>query len=129
MDYFKGFLPFDFSEGVPYVSITKNGITFNKSVMLKLHHPKYVQLLINAETKQIALNPCDSSVEKAVPFYVEEKMSGKVLSVRWNGRDLLNTVSGLMKWDLDIQSFRVEGELVAEGHAMLFDLNKGTEVK
>ena len=31
MTQLDGFIPFDFSEGVPYVSVTNNGITFNKS--------------------------------------------------------------------------------------------------
>lgn len=31
-----GFSAFDFSEGVPYFSVTLNGLTFNRSVVLKL---------------------------------------------------------------------------------------------
>ena len=31
-----GFSAFDFSEGVPYFSVTLNGLTFNKAVVLKL---------------------------------------------------------------------------------------------
>ncbi len=34
-----GFSAFDFSEGVPYFSITQNGLTFNKAVVLKLGSP------------------------------------------------------------------------------------------
>ena len=41
------FKTFDFSEGVPYISITSNGITFNKSVIMKMKYPTYVKLLIN----------------------------------------------------------------------------------
>ena len=32
------FKTFDFSEGVPYISITSNGITFNKSVIMKMKY-------------------------------------------------------------------------------------------
>ena len=40
MFFFDGFTAFNFNEGAPYVSITKNGVTFNKSVIMKL---KYYQ--------------------------------------------------------------------------------------
>ena len=39
------FKTFDFSEGVPYISITSNGITFNKSVIMKMKYPTYVKLI------------------------------------------------------------------------------------
>ena len=129
MEQLEGFIPFDFSEGVPYVSITRNGITFNKSVMMKLQFPNFVQLLIHRENKQLALLECGESDAKAVPFFVAEKMKGSILSVRWNGKDLLNTISGLMGWDLALQAFRVEGQLLAEEHAMLFDLKRAIEIK
>ena len=50
-----GFKAFDFSEGVPYFSVTKNGLTFSKAVTLKLGCPSYVRLLINPDTKQVVL--------------------------------------------------------------------------
>ena len=52
------FKTFDFSEGVPFVSVTNNGLTFNKSVIMKMNYPLYVRLLINEEDKQIALQAC-----------------------------------------------------------------------
>ena len=48
------FKTFDFSEGVPYISITSNGITFNKSVIMKMKYPAYVKLLINETEQQFA---------------------------------------------------------------------------
>ena len=63
------FKTFDFSEGVPYISITSNGITFNKSVIMKMKYPKYVKLLINESDKQIAVQVCDEHDDKSVQFY------------------------------------------------------------
>ena len=37
------FKPFDFTEGVPYISITENGITFSKGVVSKLGRPPRVE--------------------------------------------------------------------------------------
>ena len=50
------FKTFDFSEGVPYISITSNGITFNKSVIMKMKYPTYVKLLINESDKHDCKN-------------------------------------------------------------------------
>lgn len=114
------FSVFDFKEGVPYVSITSNGLTFNKSVIMKLHYPEFVILLINNESKQIAVQACDETNEKAVQFY-KEKANG-VISVRWNAKDLINTISRMCEWDLSQVSYRVNGVLIPEQSLMLFDL-------
>ena len=116
------FKTFDFSEGVPYVSITNNGITFNKSVIMKMKYPAYVRLLINETDKQIAVQTCDEHDDKSVQFY-KEKSNG-VLSVRWNAKDLINTISRICDWDLSQLSYRVNGILITEMKLMLFDLNE-----
>ena len=116
------FKTFDFSEGVPYVSITNNGITFNKSVIMKMKYPAYVRLLINETDKQIAVQTCDEHDDKSVQFY-KEKSNG-VLSVRWNAKDLINTISRICDWDLSQLSYRVNGLLISEMKLMLFDLNE-----
>lgn len=114
-----GFAVFDFSEGIPYFSVTSNGVTFNRAVTLKLGTPAFVRLLINESTRQVALQVCDENTPKAVAFY-KPKTNG-VLSVRWNAQDLVATFKRLMESDLQ-HGFRVNGELVENG-LMVFDLN------
>lgn len=121
-----GFRTFDFSEGSPYVSVTRNGMTFNKAVVKKLGSPAYAILLINDETKQIAVQTAFEDTPKAVSFY-KEKASGLV-SVRWNGKDLMNTITDMMDWDLEKHSFRVDGVLIKEENAMIFDFSNAQEV-
>lgn len=116
------FKTFDFSEGVPYISITNNGITFNKSVIIKMKYPPYVRLLINESEKQMALQVCEKSDDKSVQFF-KEKANG-VLSVRWNAKDLINTIARICDWDLKQNSYRVNGILVPELNLMLFDLKE-----
>ena len=126
MTMLEGFKPFNFSEGVPYVSITNNGMTFNKSVVMKLDYPEQVVLLIDNETRRIAIQVCTPDTPNAASFYKEKK--NNVISVRWNGRDLLNTIQAMMGWDLSKGGFRIEGTLLKADHAMLFDLNAATEL-
>ncbi len=120
------FKPFDFTEGVPYISVTNNGVTFNKSVIIKMKYPAFVRLLINESEKQIAVQVCGEEDDKATQFY-KEKSNG-VLSVRWNSKDLINTIVRLCDWDLNQSSYRVNGVLVPEQDLMLFDLNEAVTV-
>ena len=122
----EGFTVFNFNEGVPYVSVTKNGITFNKGVVMKLHYPAHVLLLVNANSKQIALQCCCEDTPNAAAFCSEEKRNSKVLSIRWNGRDLLNTIEDMTGWNLAKESYRVDGKLLPEEQAMLFDMSEAT---
>jgi len=122
-----GFKAFNFDEGVAYVSLTNNGMTFNRSVLLKLGCPTHVVLLINEEAKQIAVQVCNENDANAVPFY--KKKANDVLSVRWGSRDLLNSLSAMMGWDLNMHAYRVEGTLLKEENAILFDFSKASELK
>jgi len=124
-----GFVPFNFAEGVPYVSITKNGVTFNKGVIMKLQFPHYVRLLINTTAKQVALQACTEGMENAVPFCSEDKKDSKVLSIRWNGKDLLNTLSDMMSWNLNASAYRIDGKLIQTDNAILFDFAEAKELK
>ena len=117
------FVPYNFSAGVPYVSITSNGVTFNKSVVIKLDYPKHVVLLIDAAEKRIAVQSCDSTTPNAVAFYKPKKSN--VVSVRWNGRDLLNSIEEITGWDLkNCSGYRVDGTLLKDENAILFDLKE-----
>ncbi len=122
MSALSGFWVFDFNEGFPYASITRNGITFNKGVVLKLGSPAYVLLLVNPATQQIALQSCDKDTPRSVPFLKEDRKRRDVLSVRWNGKDLLNTISEITNWDLGKDAYRVDGKMLPEEHAMIFNL-------
>ncbi len=118
--YFDGFQAFNFEEGVPYFSVTKNGVTFNKAVVMKLGYPEYVVLLINASEKKIALKKCPQGTPNSISFYKENEK--KILSIRWNMKDLLNTLQDITGWNLSNDSYRIDGTLIKEEEAMLFDL-------
>ena len=115
-----GFTVFDFSEGVPYCSVTRNGLTFSIAVTLKLGCPSYARLLINYETRQVVLQACSENTQRAVPFYREK--GNEIYSVRWSSRDLIATFERLLGTTFEKHGFRVEGALV-DNQTMLFDLD------
>ena len=126
MGMLDNFRAFDFSEGVPQISVTRNGLTFNQGVVKKLGCAPRVRLLIDDENQQIALQICAENAPNSAEFY-KPKKSG-AYSVRWNGRDLLNTISDLMGWDLEKHGYRTNGTFLRDEQAMLFDLKKATEL-
>ena len=120
-----GFKVFDFSEGVPYFSVTRNGLTFSKAVTIKLSYPTHVQLLLNAEAKQVVLKSCPAGTPQAAQFYRERK--NKVLSVRWNSRDLISTLERMLDKTFESHGVRVDGVLI-DDQTMLFDLNSAKDL-
>lgn len=120
MSIFENFTAFNFNEGVPYVTVTKNGVAFNKGVVMKLNYPTHVLLLINSVDKQIAIKVCSSDTPNAIFFYDEKKSNA--LNIRWNARDLLNTLKDIAGWDYSKEGYKVSGVLIPEEQAMLFDL-------
>lgn len=94
---------------------------------MKMDYPKHVILLIDDESRRIALKTCTEDTPNAVAFYKPKKTN--VISVRWNGKDLLNTIKTMMKWDLDKDSYRTEGELIPDEQAIIFDLNNASVLK
>lgn len=119
-----GFKPVNLIIGLPYVSITANGVTFNKPCIVKLGKPTHVLLMINDETKQMAIQVCDQEDDNATPFLRSEGKS--TLSVRWNNKDFLNQLSKMMDWDLNASGYKVNGEYLNDENAMIFDLNTAT---
>ena len=93
---------------------------------MKLGRPTRVVLLINSESKQIALRGCDENTPRSNAFYKENNRG--VVSVRWNSKDLLATFKDMMGWNLDLEAYRVEGQLLKEEGAMLFDFNNAEKL-
>ena len=46
----------------------------------------------------------------------------------WNSKDLLSTIRNMMKWNLNLESYRVEGQLLKDEGAMLFDFNNAEKL-
>lgn len=106
--------------GAPYISVTKNGVTFNKAAIVKLGKPSHVKLMMNKEKNMLAVQPCNESEQEATPFF-KPKKSG-LISVRWNNSEFINTISKMMKWNLDETGYRIDGEYWDDDNAMVFDL-------
>ena len=128
MEELKGFEVFDYyshSHSKPaYMSITENGITFNKTCILFLGFPKDITFLINKEKKQIAIMPCETG-KNSIPFCKNKECKSK----RINLSLLKQKIQEITKWDLLKDSYRIRATLLKEDNVLLFDLKKAVKFK
>jgi hypothetical protein len=116
------FKKINLAPGNPSISVTSNGITFNKAAIVKLDEAEKVNLFINENDKALAVAP-SADDDKALNFLKKGK---KVMSVRWNNKDLLQSLEDLMGWSLSDTGYRVQGYFDREQNALFFDLKSAT---
>lgn len=122
MGLLDGFKVIDAVTGVPSVSITKNGIAFNKTVVEKMGCPSYVCAMIDKENKRFAIVPCEKDAKGHRAFYKKGRSTS--YGVRWNNADLRMTIEMLMDWNLEESSWKVVGTYYEEENVLMFDLKE-----
>lgn len=120
-----GFKPISITSGFPTLTLTKNGVGFNKAAILKMDGPHFVRVAINAEKNMLALIPCGEDDEYATSFAKDGK---KTINVRWNSRDFANTIAEMAKWDGASRGKKVTGQYYADENALIFDLNMAVDM-
>ena len=116
----EGFKKVNLTSGLPYVSITDNGITFSKNAVIKMGKPKNVVLIMNEEKKMIAVQICDANEEGSIQFFKNIKS----INVRINNKDFIYTLSRLMNWNIKEEGYRILGDWYENEQVMIFDLTK-----
>lgn len=116
-----GFKELQILTGSTFLSVSDNGVAFNKNTIIKMDYPQKIKFLINDEEKKIAIQIADKNDDTASQFF-REGMDIKN-GVRYNNRDLIQTIAAMMAWDLSEKTYRVDGVYSAEDTAMIFDLN------
>lgn len=116
----EGFKKVNLTSGLPYVSITDNGMTFSKNAVIKMGKPKNVVLLMNEEKKMIAVQICDANEEGSIQFFKNIKS----INVRINNKDFIYTLSRLMNWNIKEDGYRILGDWYENEQVMIFDLTK-----
>ena len=121
-----GFKPINITTGFPTLTLTKNGVGFNKAAILKMDGPHFVRVAINAEQNMLALIACDEDDEYATSFAKDGK---KTINVRWNSRDFANTIAEKCQWDGISRGKKVTGQYLPDENALIFDLNRAIDIE
>ena len=115
--------------GSPFISITINGISLNKSAISRLDYAEYVRILIDEEAKELAVQVCDKDDPNKEAFVKPEK-GEDAQYVRWNNREFIKQ---LADWapseELKQSGFKVPGEYLPEEKAFLFIFSKAVPLK
>lgn len=119
----QGFKLYDLSIGPISLSVTSNGVAFSKTAVIRMEKCKYVTFYIDEIGQRVAIQRADEKDPGAAKFFDDSK---KTVSVRWNNQDLLNTISKIMGWDLERDTYKIIGEFWPEENAIMFDLTKAS---
>ena len=123
----EGFLEVPILQGSSFMSVTDNGLNFNKNVVKYMQKAERIRLLCNPVKKQIEIQKRDSSNENSIPFYRNEK--NLQTGVRFNNREIQQMIATMMDWDLSQYIYRADGFLAEDGRTMMFNLNNAREFK
>lgn len=91
-------------------------IMLNEEILNALGRPKQVQILINSETKRLAMCPCDLDSEEAVVM-----PTGNVQQYEIGGRSVLRRIRKAAGWKTDLPRICF-GETIPDHRAVCFDL-------
>lgn len=107
-------------KGRSFMSVTNDGINFNKNVVAQMGKVPFVVFLLNASEKKAAIQKCSADDPDALVFYKRERNEKN--GVRINLRDVQQTIATMMGWELSKYNYRIDGAYSAEDSAMIFDL-------
>lgn len=117
MNILDGFKKINLNNSGPSVSISSYGLTFNKTVVETMSFPDYVVLLLDEESKRIAIQASENN--KDIPFCVNK--SNRV-NARINNKEFVRGLFKLMNWALNEGSYRVPGTWYVEEKVFIFDI-------
>ncbi|MGQ5708268.1 hypothetical protein [Lactobacillus sp. PSON] len=116
-----GFQAFTFTTGENTMTVTSYGIRFSKATIVQLGMPRYVNILINYDSKEFAIKVTNSSDIQKTQFLNPER---KKMEVQWNNSLLKDNLVNLMGWDLKNVSYKIKGKYIPDQSLMLFDLKE-----
>ncbi len=120
MGVLDSFKPRKLVVGSPYLSVTANGVSLNKSAIDRLEYAEFVKLLIDEEGKRLAIQISDSDEQDKVPF-VNPNKKKEAQYVRWNNREFTKQ---LLNWapnpELKDKGFKVPGQYYQDEKAFIF---------
>jgi len=64
--------------GIGTMKLVNSTIVFSKTIVHKLKHPDYIQILANSERRLIVIRACTAENDEAIPF-VRKKQEGQVI--------------------------------------------------
>ena len=114
--------------GSPFISITLNGVSLNKSAVARLEYAEYVRILIDEDAKELAVQICNENDPNKESF-VKLGKKDEVQYVRWNNREFTKQ---LLNWapreELKQSGFKVPGEFFPDEKVFIFAFDEAVSL-
>lgn len=112
----------------PSVTFNAGTLSPNAAAVNKLPDVMYVQVMVNPETKKLALRPCKEEDKDAFRWSLENKKNGRRKPRKITCRLFFAKMTDLMQWNPEYK-YKMLGKLVQSNgeHLFVFDLT-ATEV-
>lgn len=115
------------SKGDSTLTLTANNIKFNKATAVELGFPAYVRMLVNAVSKQVAIQPCKEKTKNAILFSKDEKKQNYAIVLKVPA--LITAIRKLTDVDEGTDSLVFDGILYPNDKVIIYDLKQGKPVK
>ena len=115
------------SRGDSVMTLTSANLKFNKATAVELGFPAYIRMLVNASTRQVAIEPCKENTKNAVPFSKDESKQNYAIVVKMPA--LLTAARKLADVDKDSGSISFKGMLYPEDKIIIYNLAEGQPTK
>ena len=101
-------------------TLINGSVKFNTQTAMELHYPEYVQFLIQAKDKQLAIRACTEDAPNSVKFSKPEGEQRYPIKVSFPAA--VDMIRKLMGWSLD-ENWNVPGIYFADEKALVYDLS------
>ena len=115
------------SKGDSVMTLTTSNLKFNKATAVELGFPAYIRMLVNAQTRQVAIEPCKENTKNAVFFSKDESKQTYAIVVKMPA--LLTAARKLADVDESIGSISFSGTLYPKEKIIIYNLSEGKAVK
>lgn len=122
----EGFEPIKLVTGTPTMSVTKNGVAFNKTAVEKLGCPPFAIPMIDRAGSRFAIVARDYEENDTKRFYQKGRDTSN--GVRWNNNDLIATFESMMGWNIEQMGVKVKGVYSEIDRAIIFDLHEASPI-
>lgn len=112
--------------GAATITVKDDTIKMNKAFGVEMQSPKYLQFLLNAETRQLAVRGCEKDAPNCRPLCSAD-MKEKQIARRIN-TVVCSAIRSCMGWSAET-NMSIGGTYLPAEKIMLFDLEKGRPVR
>ena len=115
------------SRGDSVLTLTSTNLKFNKATAVELGFPAHVRMLVNAATKQAAIQPCKENAKNAVAFSKDKSKQTYAIVLKIPA--LLTAIRKLADVNEDSGAISFNGTLYPNERVIIFDLSQGKPAK